>query len=95
MKNHWIVQWIIRWIAPISSAFVPGSGQLIHHHWAKGGILLAAALIIGGMYNKKSIFMNEFSQGSATHILIVGVVLAIWVFSIFDAYRASKPSAAH
>lgn len=90
-----IYQWILHWRAPISSVFIPGSGQLIQHHWVKGGILLATALIISGMYNKRSIFMNEFMQGSATHILIVVSVLAIWTFSIYDAYRASKPSAAH
>ena len=95
MKDHWIVQWVLRWKAPISSAFVPGSGQLIQHHWAKGAILLTAALIIGGMYNKKSIFMNEFAQGSVTHILIVVSVLVLWAFSIYDAYRASKASPAH
>ena len=90
-----IYQWILHWRAPISSVFIPGSGQLVQHHWVKGGILLIAALIIGGMYNKKSVFMNEFAQGSATHILIVVSVLAIWAFSIFDAYRDAKKTTAH
>ena len=95
MSLDLVIKWIRRWIAPISSAILPGSGQLIQRHWAKGGILLAIALVISGMLNRKSFFTNDFEAYSITHILLIVGIISLAAWSAYDAYRALKASPAH
>ncbi len=80
----------MQWIASLSSVILPGTGQLINHEWAKGGVFLVMVLILSGMLRRKSFFLSEFGDGSMVHILLLVVLLGLAAWSAVDAYRASR-----
>jgi hypothetical protein len=74
------------------SMLVPGLGQLIHRHWAKGIGFLAGAMIASAMLRRQSVLSSSFSDGSAMHLLLLAVILGLALWSAVDAYR-STPTA--
>lgn len=78
----------IKWVATGLSAILPGTGQLITHHWAKGGAFLLGALIASGMLRRGSFFSTEFGEDSFLRLFLVLALLFLAVWSAVDAFRS-------
>lgn len=81
-------------LAAFLSALIPGAGQLYNRHWLKGGLFLAASMILGAEL-RRSIPMSAFMAGkpmvhSGPFILIVIGLLGISAWSVIDAYQMGK-----
>jgi len=84
-----------RWIATMLSAVIPGAGQLLNHRWVKGAAFLIGALVASGMLRRRSILWSHFSDGSALHLVLLGLLLALGIWSAVDAFRSNRPTPSH
>ena len=84
---------MIRWIAAMLSALLPGAGQFLNHDWAKGGAFLIVAMIASGMLRRGSFLSSEFSDGSILRVALFAVLLGLAAWSAADAYRHSAQAA--
>ena len=84
-----------RWIAAALSAVLPGTGQLLNHHWMKGTAFLIGTLIASGMLRRRSVLSSVFTDGSMPHLLLLALLAALAVWSAADAFRSSTRIHAH
>lgn len=89
-------------IAGLLSAVLPGLGQLYNREWAKGAGFLAGTLALLGLF-VNSIGLQQFEtvaqtgippESSGSLLLISVSLLGLAVWSIADAARVAKRSAA-
>ncbi len=84
----------IKWVATTLSAILPGTGQLITRHWAKGGLFLLGALVMSGMLRRGSFLTSEFGDDSLLHLVFMLGLLALAVWSAVDVFRSFKENKA-
>lgn len=79
-----------QFIAAGLSAILPGVGQLYNHQWLKGGLFLAAIMVVSGVIRRRAIFEGGVGIGLIVAVVLFGI--AIW--SVADAYRGAQSESA-
>lgn len=69
-------------LASFLSFLAPGIGQYYNDQWQKALILLAAYFILGVI----AVYFMLQTLG----VFLVPVLIVIWLFSIYDAFREAK-----
>lgn len=84
-----------KWLPVILSVILPGTGQFVQRHWAKGAGFLLAAMLFSGMLRRRTILASEFSDWSMAHLLLLAVLLGLAAWSAFDAFRSGPHAPSH
>lgn len=74
----------------VLSMLMPGMSQLIHCDWAKGMAFFVGAMVASAMLRRQTVLSSAFADGSATHVGLLGAIMALALWSAVDAYRSAS-----
>ena len=72
----------------ILSGIFPGLGQLYNRDWLKGVLFILPAAALSWLIGRAMpMDLISIAQPSAALMLLLGLLLALWLWAIIDAWR--------
>jgi hypothetical protein len=74
----------------ILSGIFPGLGQLYNREYHKGVLFLTAGAVLSWLVGRATpIDLLALAQPSATLMLLLAALLAVWLWAIIDAWKVA------